>query len=277
MSKLCRWAVGIALAFNVSASAVWGDTLDNVKKKGVLVVGTKVDYAPFGFKDAQGNIIGLEPDLAADVAKRLGVKLELVPVTSANRMAFLQEGKIDLMIATMSVSDEREKVVGIVKPHYYATRISVIARKDANLRDETDLDGQRICSLAGAFFNARLQAEFTHQDLILFKSVPEIEAALAQKQCVGFVFDDVLLIYKKRTEAEKWRDYDLIELTEFDPVPWGIAVKLEERNTAWGQLISRMVTDWLKSDTLLNLEQKWLSQNTTWLKAVHIRMSAAPR
>lgn len=273
MSHTCAWVAGIILAANLCGSAVSADTLDNVKKKGVLVVGTKVDYAPFGYKDAEGKPIGLEPDLAADVAKRLGVKLELVPVTSANRMNFLQEGKIDLMIATMSVSDEREKVVGIINPHYYATRISVIARKDANFRDETDLDGKRICSLAGAFFNGRLQSEFTHQDLVLFKSVPEIEAALAQKQCVGFVFDDVLLIYKKRTEAEKWRDYDLIELTEFDPVPWGIAVRLNEKNTAWGRYISSVVTDWLRSDKLLKLENKWLSQNTTWLKAVHIKMS----
>lgn len=275
MSKLCGWVAGIIIALGLTGSATYADTLDNVKKKGVLVVGTKVDYAPFGFKNVEGKPIGLEPDLAADVARRLGVKLELVPVTSANRMNFLQEGKIDLMIATMSVSDEREKVVGIINPHYYATRISVIAHKDAQMHDEADLDGKRICSLAGAFFNARLQAEFTHQDLILFKSVPEIEAALAQRQCVGFVFDDVLLIYKKRTEAEKWRDYDLIELTEFDPVPWGIAVRLEEKNTAWGKLISSIVTDWLRTDTLLNLENKWLSQNTTWLKAVHIKMSAA--
>lgn len=275
MSKLCGWVAGIIIALGLTGSATYADTLDNVKKKGVLVVGTKVDYAPFGFKNVEGKPIGLEPDLAADVARRLGVKLELVPVTSANRMNFLQEGKIDLMIATMSVSDEREKVVGIINPHYYATRVSVIAHKDAQMHDEADLDGKRICSLAGAFFNARLQAEFTHQDLILFKSVPEIEAALAQRQCVGFVFDDVLLIYKKRTEAEKWRDYDLIELTEFDPVPWGIAVRLEEKNTAWGKLISSIVTDWLRTDTLLNLENKWLSQNTTWLKAVHIKMSGA--
>lgn len=277
MNKMCIWAARIFLASSLIGSAAYADTLDNVKKKGVLVVGTKVDYAPFGQRDAQGNIVGLEPDLAADVAKRLGVKLELVPVTSANRMAFLQEGKIDLMIATMSVSDEREKAVGIIRPHYYATRISVMARKDANMSDEKDLDGKRICSLSGAFFNTRLQSEFTHQELILYKSVPEIEAALAQKQCVGFVFDDVLLIYKKRIEAEKWRDYDLIELTEFDPVPWGLAVRLEEKNTAWGQLISSMVTDWLKSDTLLALENKWLNQNTTWLKAVHIKMNAAAR
>ncbi|MEO6895474.1 MAG: transporter substrate-binding domain-containing protein, partial [Caldimonas sp.] len=92
-------AAVLALAGVTSARA---DALADIKSKGVLVVGTKADYRPFGFIDPSGKIVGFEPDLAADVAKRLGVKLELVPVVSSNRMQFLQQGKIDLMIATMS-------------------------------------------------------------------------------------------------------------------------------------------------------------------------------
>ena len=90
--------------------------LDDIKKKGTLIVGTKADYRPFGFLDPSGKIVGFEPDLAADVAKRLGVKLELVPVVASNRMQFLQQGKIDLMIATMSDTPERRKIVDIVEP-----------------------------------------------------------------------------------------------------------------------------------------------------------------
>ena len=78
------------------------DVLDDIKKKGTLVVGTKADYRPFGFLDPSGRIVGFEPDLAADVAKRLGVKLELLPVVASNRIQFLQQGKIDIMIASTS-------------------------------------------------------------------------------------------------------------------------------------------------------------------------------
>jgi len=92
------------------------DVLEDVKKKGMLVVGTKGDYRPFGYLDPSGKIIGFEPDLAADVAKRLGVKLELTPVVASNRIQFLQQGKIDLMIATMTDTPERRKTVDVVEP-----------------------------------------------------------------------------------------------------------------------------------------------------------------
>ena len=101
-------ALALAIAATAAARA---DVLADVKKRGTLVVGVKADYKPFGFRDPSGAIVGLEPDLAADVAKKLGVKLELVPVVSANRMEFLQQGKIDLMIATMSDTPARRKVV----------------------------------------------------------------------------------------------------------------------------------------------------------------------
>src|SRR5947207_7592985 len=94
--------VGFALAAPATAQ-----TLDKIKQRGVLTVGTKADYKPFGFRDTNGAIVGFEPDLAMDVAQQLGVRLELEPVVSANRMQFLQQGKIDLMIATMNVTQER--------------------------------------------------------------------------------------------------------------------------------------------------------------------------
>ena len=76
------------------------DELATIKQRGTLIVGVKADYPPFGLREPSGAIVGIEPSLAADVAKSLGVKLELVPVVAANRMQFLQQGKIDLMIAT---------------------------------------------------------------------------------------------------------------------------------------------------------------------------------
>src|SRR5438046_2559420 len=101
MIKPCKWlalATLLLLAASVSAQV---DTLASIKQKGKIVVGVKADYKPFGFTDPSGKIVGLEIDLASDVAKRLGVQIELVPVIAANRMEFLKQGRIDLMIATM--------------------------------------------------------------------------------------------------------------------------------------------------------------------------------
>ena len=97
----------------LSAAPVAAQTLDKIKQRGVIVVGSKADYKPFGFRDPSGKIVGFEPDMAEDVAKKLGVKLEIEPVVSSNRMQFLQQGKIDLMIATMNDKPDRRTVVGI--------------------------------------------------------------------------------------------------------------------------------------------------------------------
>ncbi len=60
-----------------------------VMERGKIVVGVKADYKPWGFRDTDGNLVGMEIDMAQDVADALGVELELVPVQSSNRMQFL--------------------------------------------------------------------------------------------------------------------------------------------------------------------------------------------
>jgi polar amino acid transport system substrate-binding protein len=265
--RLALKLTGLAiLAAGMLSAAANAGTLEDIKSRGTLVVGTKADYPPYGLRDSSGNIVGLEPDLAADIAKRLGVKLQLEPVVAANRMQFLQQGKIDLMIATMNVTPEREKAVGIVQPHYYAGGVAIIVNKAANVKSAADLKGKPVCAIQGSFYNNRIQSEFTGQDLVAFKGVPENETALLSGQCVGFVYDDVLLVYKKKAEGDKWKSYDVIVLKEFDPIPWGAAVRLEDRDAEWGKFVGAAIADWHKSGFLLEKEKQWLGENTGWLK-----------
>ncbi len=255
--------LAVALAPMIAPAAA--DQMEDIKKKGTLVVGVKTDYPPWGMRDSAGAIVGMEPDMAADVAKRLGVKLELVSVVSSNRMQFLQQGKIDLMIATMSDTPERRKVVGIVDPVYYASGVAILANKKAGVKSAADLKGKPVCALQGAFYNNDLQSKYTGQDLVAFKGIPEAEQALLDGRCVGFVYDDVVLVWKKAQDATKWDGFDVVALTEWKPVPWGIAVKVEELDKPWGKFMSTTIKDWLKSGTLAALEKKWVGSNTDWL------------
>src|SRR5438067_12396102 len=109
ISKAYVWFAAITAVALVAAGPAWAqtDTLASIKQKGKIVVGVKADYKPFGYTDPSGKIVGLEIDLANDVAKRLGVTAELVPVVAANRMEFLKQGRIDLMIATTGYRPDR--------------------------------------------------------------------------------------------------------------------------------------------------------------------------
>ena len=106
-----------------------------------------------------------------------GVKLELVPVVASNRMQFLQQGKIDLMIATMSDTPERRKIVDIVDPNYYGSGTNVLAPKTAKLTDWDQLKGKKVCLIQGAFYNKELQEKYGVEG-VAFPGTAEAYAAL---------------------------------------------------------------------------------------------------
>ncbi len=253
------------LAFGASGPASAQSTLDKIKSKGVLVVGSKADYKPFGFRDPSGKIIGMEPDMAADVAKKLGVKLELVPVVSSNRMQFLQQGKIDLMIATMNDTAPRRKVVGIVQPDYYASGVNVMSNKKAALKKWEQLKGQKICGIQGAWYN-KFVAENYGADIVAFTGTTEAQSALLQGNCIGWVYDDTA--FAALLQEPKWSGFEM-SLPTIKEEPWGLAVRLDELDGPWGKFMSKMVEDWHRSGELIALEKKWHIPPSPYLEKMH--------
>lgn len=260
----------------IRAEPAMADTLANIKAKGEIVIGTKSDYPPYGFKGNDGHIVGIEPDLAADLAKRLGVKLRIEPVLSSNRIQMLQEGKIDLLIATLGITEERRSMVNFIDPAYYASGIAGLVRPQEGIQSEADLDGKSVCAIKGNFFNKDLQALYVKKELVIVKDVPEAEQALLKGLCAILVFDDTLLRSLKKYDALKWQDYVLVEFTEVDPLPWGIAIKLEDRVTPYAKFISAAVTDWHASGWLVDVEKQWLGSNSPWVIGVRQKYKRRP-
>jgi len=253
IGKFCAGALaGLALAVVAAGpAAAQSDTLAAIKQKGKIVVGVKADYKPFGYTDPSGKIVGLEIDLANDVAKRLGVTAELVPVIAANRMEFLKQGRIDLMIATMAYKPDRAEVIGIPEPFYYAGAANVFAKKSSGLKNWSDLKGKPICAIQGAYYNRRTGEEFGAQ-LVVFKGVTEAMAALEAGNCVGTVFDTTF--FAGIASDPKWADYAMM-LPSIDPEPWGVGVRKDDAKFA--AYMSDVIKDWHRSGYILGLEKKW--------------------
>src|SRR3546814_9393667 len=134
---------------------------------------------------SDGQIAGLEPDLARDVAAVLGVQLELVPVVSSNRMQFLDQGRIDLVIATMADTDERRDMVQIVDPSYYASGTNILTK--GTFTKWEDLAGVPVCGVQGTVYNRKL-AEQYGAEIVAFKGAGEALTALKQRRCAAFVY-----------------------------------------------------------------------------------------
>ncbi len=254
----------IAMAvFGLTASAAMADVMETIKERGTLIVGVKADYKPYGFLDSSGANIGIEPTLAKDVADKLGVAIEYVPVGASNRMQFVEQGKIDLMIATMTDNEERRKVVNIVQPNYYSSGTNVIALKSLGFTEWEDLRGKPVCGIQGAFYNKATSQNYG-AEIVAFKGTAEAYSALKAGNCAAMVYDDSALVAK--TNDPEWADYEM-PLTTIDDAPWGLAVATGE--DAFAAFMSDMIVEWHKSGRILELETEWGVANTPFAKAMH--------
>ncbi|OYX14582.1 MAG: amino acid ABC transporter substrate-binding protein [Rhizobiales bacterium 32-66-8] len=101
----------LGLALVSAPHAGWADALDDIMKAGVLKVAVPQDFPPFGSVGPDLKPVGYDIDVANLIGAKMGVKVELVPVTSANRIPYLQTRKVDLVISTLGKNAEREKVI----------------------------------------------------------------------------------------------------------------------------------------------------------------------
>ena len=147
---------GVALAALLQPSAARAQgALDSVLAKKSITIAIPTDFPPYGFVGTDMAPQGLDIDMARLIATKLGVKVELVPVTSANRIPYLQTRKADLVISTLGKNPEREKVIDFTiaySPFFQA----VFAPKNVVIKSASDLAGKSIAVTRGAIEDLEL-------------------------------------------------------------------------------------------------------------------------
>lgn len=255
----------VASAFTFGSVALAGqctnDVWNKVMKRGKIVIGVKADYKPWGYRSPNGELVGMEIDMAKDVATAMNVKLELVPVQSSNRMQFLNQGKIDMMIATMSDRLDRRKIVGITQPNYYTSGTNIMSPKALGLTSWEDLRGKPVCGKQGAFYN-KIVADRYGAKITAFTGNAEAKQALRNKKCIAWVYDDSSIM--SDLSSGSWNDFEM-PLASEDDNPWGLAVPLAEKACIFGNFMSGMSYNWLQSGRLIELEKKHGIQATNYL------------
>jgi polar amino acid transport system substrate-binding protein len=255
--------MGVLLLLPLAAARAAED-VDAIRARGTLIVGVKADYKPFGFRDTDGNIVGIEPDLAGDVAKRLGVKLELVPVGASNRIEFLQQGKIDMLIATMSDKPERRRIVQAIEPLYYADYVNVLLNRKAGINDWSDLKGKALCATSGAWYNKDV-ARLYGAEIVSFDGSEKPLYAMKQGNCIGYLYDQTFL--QGKLLDDEWKgDYSL-PLKGILEAPWMMAVALG--NSGLQKMLEDTTKDWMKTGFIVEEEKKWGVNPTEYSQSMH--------
>jgi polar amino acid transport system substrate-binding protein len=266
ITKLLNGTVAALALMGFTASAATAaecsnDTWKKVMERGKLVVGVKADYKPWGYRDSDGNIVGMEIDIAQMAADAMGVELETVAVQSSNRMQFLEQGKIDMMIATMSDRPDRREIVGITQPNYYTSGTNIMSPKALGFKEWEDLRGKPVCGKQGAFYN-QVVTERYGVEIVAFTGNAEAKQALRDKKCVAWVYDDSSI--GSDLASGNFDDFEM-PLASEDDNPWALAVPLAEKDCIFGHFMSGLTFNMHQSGKLIELEEKWGIQPTAYL------------
>lgn len=241
-----------------------------VKERGTLIVGVKTDYAPFGMLTSAGQPEGLEHDLAADVARRLGVSLTKVSVTGANRLQRLEEGVVDVVIATTGDTVERRKIATMVEPNYYASGVTLFMRPDQSIAEWSATRGQSVCATQGSYFN-RAMAERFLLDLQIYNNARDAKLAVKDRRCVGYLFDNTAI--QGDLLLPEWAGYK----APLEPqlvTPWAVAIARSEQGTELEHFLGDTIADWHRTGFLIARERAWGVPPSQFLADMHTLWTA---
>lgn len=241
----------IATATLACTAAAQADaTLDKIQDRHKLVVGVMLSGGPFGAIDpATQKPTGLNVDMANDIGRQLGVEVEVVSVLPANRVQFLQQGKVDLLIANMEWTAERDKILGHVPTPFYTVGGTAAVLKDSPYQNWEDLKGQAVCTSQGSSYTQALVQ--LGVDLKAFKSSAESLLALRGNNCVAAVHD-ATLVNPLIARGGEWQNYRALT-PELNPAPSVIWTRPGETDTQ--ARLDPIVKAWHRSGWLIERER----------------------
>jgi glutamate transport system substrate-binding protein len=133
--------------------------VDKARDDKTLNIGVKPDQPGLGLQDSAGQYTGFDIDVAKYIAKKLGAtKINWVPTLSANREAFLQQGKVDLVVATYSVTEKWQKIVRFAGTYSIAHQDILVRAGDNSISSADDLKGKKVCSGQGSASGDRIES-----------------------------------------------------------------------------------------------------------------------
>jgi polar amino acid transport system substrate-binding protein len=251
------FALALAVTTALAAGAARADaTLDRIKQRGKIVVGVDGASPPFGLLDpATGKVGGFQTELGADIARRLGVSLETVPVTASTRVQFLQAGKVDLLIANIQWTQERSEILSYAPTPYNLVGGAAMVSKKSGIKRWEDLKGKVACVSQGSNFAKPLHE--TYGAVVKgLRNIPESLLALKGGSCDASVhIQPALYETLHGPNGGQWSDFELATSDQLIPSPTVIWTRRGEADTR--AFVDGVIRDWHKTGLLVKEAERF--------------------
>lgn len=202
-----------------------GTTMADLSEAGSITIGTKFDQPLFGLVGPSGEPEGFDVEIGKIIASELGIdaeNIEWVETVSANREPFIQNGQVDIVIATYTINDKRKEVVSFAGPYYMAGQSILVLADNDDIESEDDLVGQPVCSVTGSTPAAKL-AEIGAEP-VLTDTYTNCLEPLRSGQVVAVSTDNVILA---GLAAQNEGEFKVVG-EPFTEEPYGIGLALDD-------------------------------------------------
>jgi glutamate transport system substrate-binding protein len=179
-----------------------GTTMAAIQAKGKLVVGTKADQPGLGQRNPTNNTYeGFDVEIAKLVAvgifggtvDTLGNKVEFQEAVSKNREPFIQNGTVDIVVATYTINSDRKKLVDFAGPYFLAHQDILVKATDSSIKSVTDLNGKKVCSVTGSTSEKNVKAKAPQVEVLALDNYSLCTQALLDGRVVAVTTDNAIL------------------------------------------------------------------------------------
>jgi glutamate transport system substrate-binding protein len=229
-------------------------TMGKIQEQGEIKIGVKYDVPPFGLNNPQtGEVEGFDVDLGNYIADRLGVEASFREATSDNRIPLLVDGTIDLILSTMTITEERDLEIDFSEPYYVANG-DVLVPADSDIQTLDDLNGQRVCTALGSTYADTIKKEAPDADLRLVDLYSECLDQI-QTGAVDAVSTDNVILTGMVIQDDSLKLLGLDYTTE----PYGVGIP--EGDTEFKQFVDDAVAEYIDSGAWQEAYDEWVGQH----------------
>ncbi len=230
--------------------------LENIKQRGKLIAGVKYDVPLFGMLNTQTNQVeGFEIDLMRELAKKLfndPEKVEFVKVESKTRIPMLQNGRVDIVAGTMTITEERKKQIDFSDVYFNAGQ-SLLVKKGSPIKSVTDLKGKKVTTVQGSTSAKNIRAKAPEAQVLEFPTYPEAFLALQNDRADAMTTDNSILI----GFTQKDPNTELVGGL-FTSEPYGLG--FSKGHEEWVKFINDWLQEIKTNGTYAELYKKWFKE-----------------
>lgn len=200
-----------------------GSTMAKLADAGSMTIGTKFDQPLFGLQGPDGVPVGFDVEIATMIASELGIEpdsIDWVETVSQNREPFIQDGRVDMVVATYTINDDRKEVIDFAGPYYSAGQALMVRADDDSITTPEDLAGKIACSVDGSTPAKNIEDNYPDVELKTFAAYTDCLDPLRNGQVDAVTTDNVILAGYVDESPEDFK----IAGDQFTEEPYGIGI-----------------------------------------------------